>query len=294
MTALIKSMTAFARAQVHAAAGEVVCELRSVNHRYLEVSIRLPEGLNGLEGLVRERFSAALFRGKVDCQVVWRKAPATESGAREAGVVVDERLAAEIVRAAEGVRAAHATLAPLSVADVLHWPGVVSVRPGPVLDEPVVQACERALAALVDHRCREGERLAYGLREKLDLMDAEATALRGLVAAGLESYRDRLRARVRTFEQPLDPGRLEQEVLLLTQRSDIEEEVERLAVHVAEARSALEGAGPVGRRLDFLMQELNREANTIASKSFSARVSSSAVALKVLIEQMREQVQNIE
>ncbi|MHB1670620.1 MAG: YicC/YloC family endoribonuclease [Acidiferrobacter sp.] len=288
MTASIKSMTAFARAQVHTAAGEVVCELRSVNHRYLEVSIRLPEGLNGLEGLVRERFSAALFRGKVDCQVVWRKAPG------EAGVVVDERLAADVVRAAEVVRAAHATLAPLSVADVLRWPGVVSVRPGPVLDEPVVQACERALAALVDHRCREGERLTHGLREKLDLMDAEATALRGLVAAGLESFRERLRARVRTFEQPLDPGRLEQEVLLLTQRSDIEEEVERLAVHIAEARSALEEAGPVGRRLDFLMQELNREANTIASKSFSARASSSAVALKVLIEQMREQVQNIE
>ncbi len=288
MTASIKSMTAFARAQVHTGAGEVVCELRSVNHRYLEVSIRLPEGLTALEGALRERLQAALSRGKVDCQVVWRKAPG------EAGLVVDERLAAEVVGAAELVRAAHGTLAPLSVADVLRWPGVVSARPGPVLDEPVALACERALAALVDHRRREGGRLAQGLREKFDLMDAEATALRRLVAEGLETFGERLRARVRTFDQPLDPGRLEQEVLLLAQRSDIEEEIERLAVHVAEARAALEEVGPVGRRLDFLMQELNREANTIASKSFSARVSSGAVALKVLIEQVREQVQNIE
>ncbi len=288
MTAPVKSMTAFARAQVHAGSGDALCEMRSVNHRYLEVSVRLPEGLGTLEGAVRERISAALARGKVDCQVVWRKAAA------EAGLLVDSRLAAEVVHAAEAIRAAHPGLAPLAVADVLRWPGVVLAHPGPVPDGPVIEACERALDALVEHRQREGARLAQGLREKLNLMEAGAGALRALVAEGLVSFRERLRARVEGLAPPLDPGRLEQEVALAAQRSDIEEEVERLAVHIAEARSVLEEAGPVGRRLDFLMQELNREANTVASKSSSARVSSGAVGLKVLIEQMREQVQNIE
>jgi uncharacterized protein (TIGR00255 family) len=288
MTVSVKSMTAFARAQVHAEQGDVVCELRSVNHRYLEVSVRLPDGLNTLEGLIRERLSRALARGKVDCQVAWRRGPT------EAAVMVDRHLAAEIVGAAEALRAAHATLAPLTAADVLRWPGVVAARPGPALDGPVSEACERALTALIEHRRREGERLAQGLRERLDLMDAEVGSLRGLVAKGLESLRERLRARVEALAPPLDGERLEQEVVLLAQRGDVWEELERLAVHIAEARAALAGGGPVGRRLDFLMQELNREANTVASKSSSARVSSVAVGLKVLIEQMREQVQNIE
>ncbi|WP_297395848.1 YicC/YloC family endoribonuclease [Acidiferrobacter sp.] len=288
MTGCVKSMTAFARAQVPIEQGEVVCELRSVNHRYLEVSIRLPDGLNALEGMVRERLLAALARGKVDCQVAWRKPPT------EAGLVVDHHLAAEIARAAETLRAAHATLAPLTVADVLRWPGVVVARSGPAMDGPVKDACERALTALVEHRTREGERLAQGLREKLDLMDAGVGALRGLVAEGLASLRQRLRTRVEALAPPLEGARLEQEVVLLAQRADVEEEIERLGVHIAEARAALAQAGPIGRHLDFLMQELNREANTVASKSLSARVSSAAVGLKVLIEQMREQVQNIE
>ena len=288
MTVSVKSMTAFARAQTHAEQGDLACELRSVNHRYLEVSVRLPDGLSTLEGVVRERLSRALARGKVDCQVVWRRAPT------EAGLAVDRHLAAEVVGAAELLRADHATLAPLTVADVLRWPGVVVARPGPALDGPVTEVCERALTALIEHRRREGERLAQGLRERLDLMEAEVGALRGLVAQGLVSLRERLHARVGALAPPLDGERLEQEVVLLAQRGDVEEELERLAVHIGEARAALAEGGPIGRRLDFLMQELNREANTVASKSSSARISSVAVGLKVLIEQMREQVQNIE
>ncbi len=288
MTVSVKSMTAFARAQAHVEQGDIACELRSVNHRYLEVSVRLPDGLNALEGPIRERLSRALARGKVDCQLVWRRA------STEAGLAVDRHLAAEVVGAAEALRADHATLAPLTAADVLRWPGVVGTRPGPALDGPVIEVCERALAALIAHRRREGERLAQGLRERLDLMEAEVGALRGLVAQGLASLRERLHARVEAFAPPLDGERLEQEVVILAQRGDVEEELERLAVHAGEARAALAEGGPIGRRLDFLMQELNREANTVASKSASARVSSVAVGLKVLIEQMREQVQNIE
>lgn len=288
MTVSVKSMTAFARAQVHGERGDVVCELRSVNHRYLELSVRLPEGLTALEAVVRERLSRELARGKVDCQVAWRGA------STGAGLVVDRHLVAEIVAAAETLRAAHATLAPLTVAEVLRWPGVVAARPGPPLDGPVTEACERALAALIDYRRREGERLAQGLRERLDLMHAEVAVLQGLVAEGLASWRERLQARVEALAPPLDAGRLEQEVVLWAQRGDVDEETERLVVHIGEARAALAAGGPMGRRLDFLMQELNREANTVASKSSSAAVASAAVGLKVLIEQMREQVQNIE
>ncbi|WP_298137161.1 YicC/YloC family endoribonuclease [Acidiferrobacter sp.] len=281
-------MTAFARAQIPGEQGDVVCELRSVNHRYLEITVRLPEVHGTLEGRVRERLAASLARGKVDCQVMWRRASA------EAGLVVDGRLAGEVARAAEALRAAYPALAPLAVADILRWPGVVAQRPAPALDGPVIEACERALADLVEQRRREGARLAQGLGEKLDLVDAGAAVLRGLVAEGLGAVRARLRARVAALGPVLDDARLEQEVVLLAQRGDVEEEVERLAAHVALARTSLREGGPVGRRLDFLMQELNREANTVASKSLSARVSSAAVDLKVVIEQMREQVQNIE
>ncbi len=281
-------MTAFAREQARCEHGEVVCEIRSVNHRFLDISVRLPEGMGALEHLLRHRLVEALDRGKVDCQVTVRR---KEGPGR---VAVDSALVAELVRAAEAVHMAHPGLGPLALADVLRWPGVIQAPPAPLWESAIMTAAQGALASLVSHRQREGDRLAAGLVERSEQILARLETLKPLVLAASDRLRERLRARVKALDVSLDPARLEQEVVLQTQRSDIAEEFDRLGVHVAEVRSALGGGGPVGRRLDFLMQEMNREANTLASKSPSAEITSEAVAIKVVIEQMREQVQNIE
>ena len=288
MSASAKSMTAFARAQARCEQGEAICEIRSVNHRYLEVSVRLPEGLGGLEGQVRERLVASLGRGKVDCQIALRTPQAG------ACVTFDSVLIAELVRASEAIRSVHPSLAPLALAEVLRWPGVMLAPPTPVLEDVALKAADLAIEALLAQRQREGDRLAAGLVERLDQVLARVTALQGLVLGMAAMLRERLRARVLALGVNLEVGRLEQEVVLQVQRSDVAEELDRLEVHGAEIRGILATGEPMGRRLDFLMQELNREANTLASKSPSVEVTSQAVAIKVLIEQMREQVQNIE
>ncbi|HUW98038.1 MAG TPA: YicC/YloC family endoribonuclease [Acidiferrobacter sp.] len=281
-------MTAFAREQVRCEQGEAICEIRSVNHRYLEISVRVPDGLGALEGVVRERLTTALSRGKVDCQISFR-------GARTgASLALDPLLVAELVRVSEAIRSEHPGLAPLGLADILRWPGVMLVPPAPVLEDVTLKAADQAIAALLAHRRREGDRLAAGLVERLDQIQVRTGLLKGLVAGETQALRERLRARIAALGVTLEPGRLEQEVVLQTQRSDVAEELDRLAVHGVEVREILATGEPMGRRLDFLMQELNREANTLASKSPSAEATSQAVAIKVLIEQMREQVQNIE
>lgn len=281
-------MTAFAREQARCDHGEAICEIRSVNHRFLDVSVRLPEGMGALEHLLRHRLVEALGRGKVDCQVTVRR---SDGPGR---LVVDFALAAELVRTAEAVHTAHPGLAPLALADVLRWPGVMQAPPTPLWEDAIMTAAQGALASLLSHRQREGDRLVAGLGERLEQILARLEALKPLVLAAPDRLRERLRARIKTLDVALDPARLEQEVALQAQRSDVAEEFDRLGVHVAEVRSALRSGGPVGRRLDFLMQEMNREANTLASKSPSAEIASEAVAIKVVIEQMREQVQNIE
>lgn len=281
-------MTAFGREQVRGDQGEAICEIRSVNHRYLELSLRLPEGLGSLESGLRERLASAFARGKVDCQIIWRKATSKE------GLSVDAGLVAELVGVSEVVRLAHPGLGPLAMADLLRWPGVVTVAPSGAAQSLVQAAFDGAVVAAAAHRQREGERLSSGLTDKIEALLQAVGELRGFLGGELAALHKRLADRVSSFGVDVDPGRLEQEIVLLAQRSDVEEEVERLQVHGAEVREALTTGGPVGRRLDFLMQELNREVNTIASKSLSARVTGAAVAMKVLIEQMREQVQNIE
>ncbi|MHB8254598.1 MAG: YicC/YloC family endoribonuclease [Acidiferrobacter sp.] len=281
-------MTAFAREQARGENGDVICEIRSVNHRYLEVSVRLPESLGTLESAVRERLMAALVRGKVDCQIAVRKSPAGPN------LTLDSGLIAEIVRGAELIREAHPGLAPLGLADILRWPGVTVASPTPVLEDVALRAVDQAIGALLAHRQREGDRLAIGLVERLDQVRARVTILRELVAGVAEALRERLRARIAALAVTLEPGRLEQEIVLQAQRADVAEELDRIEAHEAEVRGILAGGEAAGRRLDFLMQELNREANTLASKSPSAEITSQAVAIKVLIEQMREQVQNIE
>ena len=281
-------MTAFACERARCEHGEVICEIRSVNHRFLDVTVRLPEGMGTLEHTLRQRLIEALDRGKVDCQVTVRRSDA------QGHLAVDLALATELVRSAEAVQAAHPGLAPLALADILRWPGVVQAPATPFWEGAIMTAAQDALASFLSHREREGGRLATGLDERLEQILVRLETLKPLVLAAQDRLRERLRARVKALDVSLDPARLEQEVVLQAQRSDVAEECDRLAVHVAEVRSALGSGGPVGRRLDFLMQEMNREANTLASKSPTVEITSEAVAIKVVIEQMREQVQNIE
>ncbi|MFL6621213.1 MAG: YicC/YloC family endoribonuclease [Sulfurifustaceae bacterium] len=283
-------MTAFARRAVENSAGGLAWELRSVNHRYLEIGLRLPEELRAIESAVREAIGRRLERGKIDATLRFQpQAARTEPALDRAALDQFRGVANEIATSIPG-------LAPLSLGDVLRWPGILQA---PALDaESLGAAALDLLAAALDDliatRRREGQRLHDLLAERLQALAALLVRLKALLPEVARDYRSRLDARLGEVRNQLDPARLEQEMVLYATRSDVSEEVDRLGAHVAEVGQVLERTGQVGRRLDFLMQELNREANTLASKSVDLRLTNIAVELKVLIEQMREQVQNIE
>jgi len=287
---MIRSMTAYASAEVHAAGGTLTCELRTVNHRYLELSPRLPDELRSQESALRERIAARLSRGKVDLTVRLRGNEA-RGESLELDEVVLGRLAVvnrELAGRFPGMQ--------VQLTELLHFPGVlrqVEVDPQ-ALHTALMDVLDRALDTLAATREREGAQLAQVLRDRLDAIERIVGEVRGWMPDIRSALRARLEARLADLKQPADPGRLEQELVLQITRSDVDEELDRLATHVAETRRVLALKEPVGRRLDFLMQEFNREANTLGSKSVDARSTNAAVELKVLIEQMREQVQNIE
>lgn len=288
---MTRSMTAFARERSSTDLGELTWELRSVNHRFLEPHVRLPEDLRALEAPVRERLSARLARGKVDCTL--RFVPSQDSAG---GLKVNRRLLEQVLNAADEIATRIGEPATPHVLDLLRWPGLLEE---PEQDPDAVAAAalsllDQALDGLVAHREREGERLRALLLERCDKLLALVATVRERMPQVLEGVRTRIRERLTEVLDELDPARLEQEMALLAQRLDVDEEMDRLAVHVDEVRKTLAGDGPVGRRLDFLMQELNREANTLSSKSADAETTHAAVEMKVLIEQMREQVQNLE
>ncbi|MEO1574700.1 MAG: YicC/YloC family endoribonuclease [Pseudomonadota bacterium] len=289
---MIKSMTGFARAQAQHALGSLVFELRSVNHRYLEVSLRLPEEFRALDGAVRERIGARLARGKVDVGLKYQKA-----GSATAGFEVNDDLVAALGSAAGTIDARWpGDLPGITAGDVMRWPGVmteVALDLAP-LHQAALALMDDALDQLVAHREREGERLAGMLEERLAKVAHEVAGVRARSADVNQLLLGRMRERVAALDTSVDDGRLEQEVALLAQKADVAEELDRLDSHVTEGREALTRDEPVGRRLDFLMQEFNREANTLASKSHDAESTRASVELKVLIEQMREQVQNVE
>jgi len=286
------SMTGFSTAEETVPPFRLVWEIRSVNHRFLELSFRIPEELRALEPECRSLIGAAVSRGKVDCSL---KIVAADSAA-ERGAVVAE--AVQAVKALEDeVRAVFPGAQALTVGEILRWPGVVK---GPeqrvaALGSPAVLRCLRsALEAFGGARRREGERIAELLEKRALAITALVDSVRPLLAGAQTRYRDKLRERLERLDVAADPERLEQELALIAQRVDVSEEVDRLDGHVAEIRATLARAEPVGRRLDFLIQELNREANTFASKVQDETLTRAAVELKVLIEQMREQVQNLE
>jgi uncharacterized protein (TIGR00255 family) len=287
---MIHSMTAFARVEQAGANGTLSWELRSVNHRYLEPHLRLPEAFRELEGPVREALRNGLSRGKVECTLRY----ADDSAGKP--LQVDLQRAAQLVAAAESVAKLIQQPAPLNPLEMLGWPGVLvaDAADPKALNAAALALFTEALNELKSGREREGVELAKLLDERLDGINAEVAALRELVPQMLAAQRHKILDRCAEMQAELDPQRLEQELAMLAQKSDVAEELDRLVTHVGEVRRVLKSGGAAGRRLDFLMQELNREANTLGSKAFDTRSTQAAVNLKVLIEQMREQVQNIE
>ncbi len=288
---MIRSMTAFGRQEARGPWGVLTWELRSLNHRFLETSVRLPEELRALETAVRERIAATAARGKVESNLKFQRAPGVHAGLR-----FDAEMARRVLELAGEVGAMVPAPAPVDALEVLRWPGVVEeAEPdlGPVTDA-ALELLDAALAELVGTREREGERLRELVLERVASMESLAAEVREQLPEIRTRLRERLEARLAEVAVNADPGRLEQELVLQLQKIDVDEELDRLSAHLQEVRDVLGRDEPVGRRLDFLMQELNREANTLGSKSAVVETTRAAVELKVLIEQMREQVQNIE
>lgn len=288
---MIRSMTAYASAETVSPAGNLACELRTVNHRYLEISPRMPDELRAHEGTLREKIAARLSRGKVDATVRLR----SESRLAGDGLQLDTALLAQLEELANGLGSRFPGMTT-QFTELLRFPGVLQqadVDPED-MQAALLRVLDEALEALTATREREGGKLGQIIAGRLDAIDAIVADVRQWVPEIRAALRARLEARLADMRQPMEPGRLEQELVLQVTRIDVDEELDRLATHVAEARRVLKLAEPVGRRLDFLMQEFNREANTLGSKSVDARTTNAAVELKVLIEQMREQVQNIE
>jgi len=288
---MLRSMTAFARQERPSAWGTITWELRSVNHRYLETSFRLPETLRGLETLARERVNSALSRGKVECALKLQTA-----GAALTAITLNHALVERLLDIANELEHMTGPGTGLRLADILRWPGVIN-EAEPDLDEirsAILDGLDAALAELIATREREGQRTAEMLQQRCTAMRLQVARVRARRPEVLARWRDKLLGRLADIAVDADPGRLEQELALVAQRLDVDEELDRLDTHLDEIESVLGRSEPVGRRLDFLMQELNREANTLSSKSADADTTRAAVELKVLIEQMREQIQNIE
>jgi uncharacterized protein (TIGR00255 family) len=288
---MIRSMTAFARREQRADWGVLTWELRSLNHRFLEVATRLPDELRALEPAVRERVAQRLGRGKVDCGLRLQRV-----GGARGEVTLNDDLLRRVLELAREVDGMHANPAPLGAMEIMHWPGVVEEVEqdlGPI-SEAALGLLDVALTELVATREREGERLRAIVEQRCAAMAQLAADVRAHLPEIRTHVRTRLEERLAEVQVQAEPGRVEQELVLQLQKLDVDEELDRLRTHLQEVADVLGRDEPVGRRLDFLMQELNREANTLGSKSAVVETTRAAVELKVLIEQMREQVQNIE
>lgn len=289
---MISSMTGFARCVATGPWGSLVCELRSVNHRFLESGFRLPEELRAIEADLRQSLMRELKRGKVDCTFSYREAPGAAM-AIEIDPAVLERVLGRIREIAAALPNQNNTV---NLMDVLRWPGVV--REESTANEEMLDAARalfvRTLAELSTARLREGERLRELIEQRCATLESLVAQVRARLPEVRARMRERLNERLAELKAQVDQERLEQELALLLQRLDVDEELDRLSGHIEEIRRVTAGNEPAGRRLDFLMQELNREANTLSSKSQDLETTRAAVEMKVVIEQMREQVQNVE
>lgn len=287
---MIQSMTGYARYEHKADWGTATWEIRSVNQRYLETFFRLPENFRALENTLRDQFRKKLQRGKVECKLYVHM-----DETRQTELSINKELAKSVIAGAKWV-SQHAAAGQLNPIDVLKWPGVVSAEEQDMdaLQHEILQALDKATADFIDNRKSEGAAIDRMLQERLDGVSKQVIFVRERMPEVMKWQRERLLTRFEEAKIELDPQRLEQEMIMLAQKVDVAEELDRLDAHVEEARKILKKGGPCGRRLDFMMQEFNREANTLASKSINADITAAAVDLKVLIEQMREQIQNIE
>jgi uncharacterized protein (TIGR00255 family) len=288
---MIASMTGFARREISGAWGALVCELRSVNHRFLESGFRLPDDIRSAEGELRQRLAREVKRGKVDCSFTHRRLQGSET-ALEVDPAALERLLGSVRNLTRTIPGNPT----VNVLDVLRWPGVLKDERDD--NEDLLKAAHTlfggTLEDLVAARAREGERLRELIEQRCNGLDALVAHVRTRLPEVHARVRTRLDERLAELKAQVDQERLEQELAILLQRLDVDEELDRLTGHITEIRRVVAGTEPAGRRLDFLMQELNREANTLSSKSQDLETTRSAVDMKVIIEQMREQVQNVE
>ncbi len=288
---MIRSMTGFARRERQGPWGTLVCEVRTVNHRYLETSLRLPDELKALDNEARQAIAAALRRGKVDANLYLKSAAGSQRS-----LELDSQLLEELIARVDQVRGQLKYPAPVSPVELLRWPGVV--REGEIDIKPVLGAAlelvQEALNELNETRLREGQRIRELLLTRCTTMRTQVLAVRARLPEVSKRMRDRIVERISQLGTTPDPERLEQELVIYAHKMDVDEELDRLGGHLEEVTSVLSSAEPAGRRLDFLMQELNREANTLSSKSQDSETTRAAVDMKVAIEQMREQVQNVE
>ncbi|MBU9845216.1 YicC/YloC family endoribonuclease [Rahnella ecdela] len=287
---MIRSMTAYARREIKGDWGSAAWELRSVNQRYLETYIRLPEQFRSLEPVVRERIRARLTRGKVECNLRFDLDPGAQSTLQ-----LNEKLAKQLVEAAQWVKM-QSDEGEINPLEVLRWPGVMLAEEQDLdtISNELLLALETALDDFISARESEGAALKTMIEQRLDGVSAEVIKVRAQMPNILQWQRERLVSKLEDAQVQLENPRLEQELVLMAQRVDVAEELDRLEAHVKETHKIMKKEEAVGRRLDFMMQEFNRESNTLASKSINADVTTSAIELKVLIEQMREQIQNIE
>ncbi|RUR30150.1 YicC family protein [Vreelandella andesensis] len=286
----VHSMTAFARTEQAAPFGTLQVEIRSVNQRYLEPHFRLPDALRELEPVLRDALRTRLARGKVECSLRFEAAETNQAPA------VNAQRLNEIADALAFIQQQVPSAVPPTTLALLNQPGVMETQH---LDQEAIKVAaktlfDQALDELIDARAREGEKLAEMITTRLTAVSEQVATVRSLLPQILERQRAQLLERLEVAKTELDPQRLEAELVLVAQKADVDEELDRLTAHVQEVSRQLAQKGPKGRRLDFLMQELNREANTLSSKSVVADTTRCAVELKVLIEQMREQIQNIE
>jgi uncharacterized protein (TIGR00255 family) len=287
---MILSMTGYANTSSDFTTGSLTLELRAVNHRYLDIQMRMPEELRGFEGALRELVSAQLQRGKVECRINY--------AARDAlgGTTLNRNLLLQLAAWSREVQTALPDAPTLSVADVLRWNGMLET-PAASADELrtiLTSLMQTALQEFSASRAREGEKLHDFLMVRLEKIEALRSGVMPHVPAAIAAYETRLINRLTDALQNAEDERIRQEITLFASKIDVDEELSRLASHLTEMRRILKQGGAVGKRLDFLMQELNREANTLGSKSVDAEVSRSAMEMKILIEQMREQIQNLE
>ena len=285
-----RSMTAYARITEENSWGSITCELRSVNHRFLEVGFRMPDVLRESETALRDMARKKLTRGKIDCSVQ------IAFNHSDAGSTLDLEAAQSHIEIAQAIANKLSDAAPISAVDIMQLPGVIkdaSIEASQV-NKAGKKAFDLALDQMLEGREREGAKLAEMVEQRLAGIESQIAIVRENLPEILQQQRTRLHEKLNELKEQMDEQRLEQEMVIIANRADVDEELDRLEAHISEIRLALKSKESIGRRLDFLMQELNREANTLGSKSISSTTTQVSVELKVLIEQMREQIQNIE